>query len=165
MRPPPRQTSQTAAAPARTETNIHASAVLIGERGVLIRGTAGSGKSSLVLRLLDRDPATTWLVADDRVIVAAHHGHLVATVPPAIAGLLEIRGHGIVSRPYVSPVLIGLVVSLRPPGDCPRLPEPDAATTNLAGIALPLLTLPIGDPAGAERVRAVVADPARGIVN
>ena len=92
---------------------VHASAVLVGERGVLIRGPSGSGKSSLVLGLLVGDePATTWLIADDRVILTAAHGRLIAAAPPALAGQLEIRGQGIVRRPFVSPARLHLVVDL-----------------------------------------------------
>jgi HPr kinase/phosphorylase len=138
---------------------LHASAVLVGEEGVLIRGGPGSGKSSLVLRLLALDPATTWLVADDRVSLAAHHGRLVAAVPETIAGKLEIRGQGIVERPCVSPVVVRLVVDLLPAAECPRLPEDHEATATVDGVAIPRLMLPIGITDGAERVRAAVAAP------
>ena len=45
---------------------IHASAALIGEVGVLIRGGSGSGKSTLLLDILAADRRGTRLVADDR---------------------------------------------------------------------------------------------------
>jgi len=136
---------------------LHASAVLVGEQGVLIRGGPGSGKSSLVLRLLDLDPATTWLVADDRLSLAVHHGRLVAAVPETIAGKLEIRGQGIVERPHVSPVVVRLVVDLRPAADCPRLPEDHQTIASIDGVAIPRLMLPVGIVDGAERVRAALS--------
>ena len=136
---------------------LHASAVLVGEKGVLIRGVAGSGKSSLVLRLLALDPVATWLVADDRVSLAAHHGRLVAAVPETIAGKLEIRGQGIVERPHVSPAVVRLVVDLLSAAECPRLPEDDQMTATVDGVAIPRLMLPVGAADGAERVRAALA--------
>jgi serine kinase of HPr protein (carbohydrate metabolism regulator) len=140
---------------------VHASAVLIGERGVLIRGASGSGKSSLTLQLMARDPARTWLVGDDWLELAARHGRLVADVPAAIAGKLEIRGQGIVARPHVAPVVIRLAVDLMPAADCPRLPEPEAMITVIDGVAIPRLMLPIGIADGAERVRAALDQPDR----
>ncbi len=106
---------------------IHASAVLIGEHGVLIRGASGSGKSALLLALIMADAGGNALTADDRVVLAAHDGRLVASVPAELAGLIEVRGQGILKRPHVSPVVIDLVVDLVAGADAPRMPEPDAA--------------------------------------
>jgi serine kinase of HPr protein (carbohydrate metabolism regulator) len=141
---------------------VHASAVLLGERGVLIRGAAGSGKSSLLLGLLADAAASTWLIADDRVILTPANGRLVAAVPPMLAGLLEIRGQGIVRRPFVSPARLHLVVDLLPRSDCDRMPMPQAETVSIASIELPLLRLPIGIADGPVRVRAALARQAFG---
>lgn len=135
---------------------VHASAVLVGERGVLIRGAAGSGKSALLLGLLATDPAATWLIADDRVILTAVHGRLVAAAPPALAGLMEIRGQGIVRRPFVSPAPIDLVVDLVPLASAERMPA-DAASGPVEGVELQLLRLPVGSGDGPARVRARLA--------
>jgi len=137
---------------------VHASAVLDGERGVLIRGGAGSGKSSLLLGLLADPGASTWLIADDRVILMPAYGRLIAAVPPVLAGLLEIRGQGIARRPFVSPARLHLVVDLVPLSDCARMPMPPAETVSIASIELPLLRLPIGIADGPLRVRAAVAE-------
>ncbi len=135
---------------------VHASVALIGEGGVLIRGPSGSGKSSLLLSLLSDD--ATALVADDRVALTAANGRLVASVPDEIAGLMEIRGQGIVRRPHVSPVVVDLVVDLAPVEACPRLPLADEdARTVIAGIALPRVHVAIGCGDGAARVRAAFA--------
>jgi len=136
---------------------VHASAALIGEHGALIRGPSGSGKSSLLLGLLSDAPATTWLIADDRVALVAAHGRLIAMVPPALRGLLEIRGQGIVQRSFVSPVRLDFVVDLTPLSDCPRLPPHGAETVAIDDILLPLLRLPIGAADGPTRVRAALA--------
>jgi len=132
---------------------VHASAVLIGGCGVLIRGASGSGKSSLVLGLIDRDPSSTRLVADDRVHLDADRGRLFAAVPEAIAGKLEIRGQGIVEVPHVSPAVICLVVDLLPRNRCPRLPETVDTRVEVRGVILPRLMLPIGSIDGPARVR------------
>jgi len=132
---------------------IHASAVVIDTRGVLIRGISGSGKSSLALGLIERDPDATFLVADDRIVLAAAGGAIEASAPPAIAGKLEVRGLGIVALPYVSPAAVALVVDLLPARDCPRLPEPAERQTVVMGRALPRLALPVGAVDGVARVR------------
>jgi serine kinase of HPr protein (carbohydrate metabolism regulator) len=136
---------------------VHASAVAIGDRGILIRGPSGSGKSSLVLGLIDRDPDTTRLVADDRLSLSVVHGRLVAAVPPAIAGKLEVRGQGIFEVPYLSPCSIDLVVDLLPSADCPRFPEEADRTTAVNGVLLPRLMLPEGSADGVARVRFALA--------
>lgn len=135
---------------------IHASAVAVGGNGVLVRGASGSGKSSLILRLMALAPDTTALVADDRVHLAADQGRLVATVPPAIAGKLEVRGVGIVTRAYVSPVAITLVVDLLPLADCPRLPTDRDAVATIEGVTVRRIALPIGQSDAAERVQAAL---------
>lgn len=133
---------------------IHGSAALLGETGILIRGVSGSGKSTLLLDLLAADPGGARLVADDRVIVTAVNGRLLADVPAAIAGLVEMRGVGLLSRPYVAPVVIRLVVDLAPPEACPRLPEAEEAETALEGVVLPRLLVPVGVAGAWRTVRA-----------
>lgn len=135
---------------------VHASAAAVGGRGVLIRGRSGSGKSSLLLALLETAPDAV-LVADDRVALSAEAGRLSAAVPAAIAGQIEVRGLGIVRRPHVSPVLVDLVVDLLPLAECPRLPTPGERKTTLAGIAIPRLFIAIGASDGPVRVLAALA--------
>lgn len=135
---------------------VHASAVLIGERGVLIRGASGSGKSSLVWALIDAEPACNALIADDRVILSAAHGRLLATAAPGLAGLIELRGQGILQMTHVSPAVIDLVVDLAPDADCPRLPEAADGMATLAGITLPRLLLPVGADGKSLRIRRML---------
>jgi serine kinase of HPr protein (carbohydrate metabolism regulator) len=136
---------------------VHASAVLVGETGVLIRGEPGSGKSSLVLALLDGDPPAR-LVADDRVVLAVAGGRLVAAPPDSLSGLIEIRGQGIVRRPFVAPVIVRLVVDLVPALALPRLPGKDEARVVVAGIGLPRVFLVAGNSDLDVRVRNAIAD-------
>lgn len=146
---------------ARTET-IHASAVAVEGRGILIRGASGSGKSSLVLGLIDRDPGSTRLVADDRVALDVDGGRLVASAPEAIAGKLEVRGIGIVEIPHLAACPVALVVDIRPLTECDRMPAAAARTTTLLGIALPRLDLPAGAVDGPARVRFALAHLTEG---
>ena len=140
--------------PAKT---VHASVALVGEGGVLIRGASGSGKSSLLLSLLSDDAAASALVADDRVALAAVNGRLLASVPDEIAGLMEIRGEGIVHRPFVSPVVVDLVVDLAPAEACPRMPQTaEEKCVAVDGVVLPRLFIPAGASDGALRVRVAL---------
>lgn len=133
---------------------IHASVALVGGKGVLIRGKSGSGKSSLLLALISSADAT--LVADDRACLAVESGRLVASVPEAIAGLMEIRGVGIVRRPHVATAAIDLVVDLLPLAECPRLPDGNQARALLEGIAVPRIFIAIGAHDGVARVQAAL---------
>ncbi|RWC09235.1 MAG: HPr kinase/phosphorylase, partial [Mesorhizobium sp.] len=75
--------------------NIHGTALLIGERGVLITGPSGAGKTTLALTLLDHCRARglfSRLIGDDRLLAVAHAGRLVCRVPATIAGLAEVPG-------------------------------------------------------------------------
>ena len=136
-------------------TTLHASAAVVRGRGVLIRGASGSGKSSLLLALLDRDPEAV-LIADDRVTLSAEDGRLLASAPEEIAGLMEIRGVGVVRQPYVSPAEISLVVDLLPLAECPRLPSESEAHVDIAKVLLRRIFVAIGAADGDARVRAAV---------
>ena len=92
---------------------IHASCAARDGSGVLLTGPSGSGKSDLLLRLIDRGYS---LVADDQVEIVDGH----AQPSPALAGLLEIWGLGLFHFPFVAPVPIVLTVELAP---AIRLPE------------------------------------------
>jgi serine kinase of HPr protein (carbohydrate metabolism regulator) len=130
--------------------SIHASAVLIGARAVLIQGPAGSGKSRLALALLNaaRQGLIPFarLVADDRAHVEAAHGRLLVRPAPALAGLIEVRGLGIRQVPHEPLAVVGLVVELGPL-DAERLPEPAQRQVKIEGIALPRLAVAAGTDA------------------
>ena len=128
---------------------IHASAVLVGARAVLIRGPAGSGKSRLALELVQsgRSGALRFarLVGDDRVHVAAAHGRLLVRPAAALAGLLEVRGIGIVTLPYEPSAVIGLVVDFAAAAE--RLPDAPQQRTKLEGVSVARLAVAAGEPA------------------
>jgi HPr kinase/phosphorylase len=118
---------------------LHASCVVVGEAGVLIRGKSGSGKSALAYDLIaeaERRGRFARLVGDDRVRLTSRNGRLVATGVPAVAGKLEARGFGVLTLPYESSAVVRLVV------DCltdegPRLPGPGERTLTVDGVRLP----------------------------
>jgi HPr kinase/phosphorylase len=131
------------------DATIHASAVLMRARAVLIRGPAGAGKSSLALRLLQAAGNALLpfarLVADDRAQVEACHGRLLVRPPPQLAGLLEVRGLGIRRLPYEPVAVVGLVVDLAVEAE--RLPQPGERRAVIEGISLPRLAVAPGvDP-------------------
>jgi HPr kinase/phosphorylase len=130
---------------------IHATCVAIGRHGVLLRGDSGSGKSDLALRLIE-DGA--MLVADDQVAVTVRDGRLEASPPQALAGLIEVRGFGIVRLPYRAPVTVALVATLVDRRDVPRMPEPDR--TGILGVSLPHLLLAPFDVSATAKLRLAV---------
>jgi serine kinase of HPr protein (carbohydrate metabolism regulator) len=147
---------------------IHASAVLVGERAVLIRGPSGAGKSRLALDLLalaecGRLPFAR-LVGDDRLALAAAGGLLLASPAPTIAGLVELRGAGILAAPCEMLAVVGLVIDLAA-ADAARLPEAAAIRTTVLGVDLPRLPIP-AEAAPLPLVADVVASkysPAAGL--
>jgi HPr kinase/phosphorylase len=122
---------------------VHASAVLLGSRAVLIRGASGAGKSRLALRLLEAAPATSVqfarLVGDDRVHLQAASGRLLVRPAAALAGLIELRGVGILRMPYEPIAVVGLVVDLG--AQAQRLPETGEQVIELEGVTLPRLAV------------------------
>ncbi len=143
--------------------SVHASAVLAGNRAVLIRGAAGTGKSRLALALLGA-AATGMLrfarlVGDDRVHIEPRHGRLVVRPAPSLAGLIEVRGVGIRRLDYEEAAIVGLVVDLAAE-NAERLPQP--GETVLKGVNLPRLAVAANtDPL--RLVLVFLAVPATGI--
>jgi HPr kinase/phosphorylase len=122
---------------------LHGAVVLIGATGVLIRGDSGSGKSQLALALIDRGAR---LVADDCAIVSQCHGRLVAGAPAPTAGLMEVRGRGLVALPFERWAVLRLVADLLSHQAVERLPSPEELSTELCGVRLARQTVAIGDP-------------------
>ncbi|WP_245294072.1 HPr kinase/phosphorylase [Methylobrevis pamukkalensis] len=134
---------------------VHGCALRLGAHGVLICGRSGAGKSLLTLALLDRE-SDAALVADDRVRLEVHDRRLRAVRVESLAGLVELRGHGLIRLPSEPAVDLSLVVDLVAAAGVPRMPEADEARVVLAGIVLPRLRLPAMD-AGMDLAAAVLA--------
>ncbi len=125
---------------------LHGTCVKVGANAVLLVGPSGSGKSDLALRLIDRPGLTTgaddmgcMLVADDQVVVRRVSDHLLASAPEALAGLIEVRGLGIMSVPALSEAKIVLVLDLAASAGIERLLDLKNSRRNILGILLPVL--------------------------
>ena len=129
---------------------IHASAVLVGARAVLIQGPSGSGKSRLALALLQAADSGALrfarLVGDDRVHVEAAHGRLLVRPAATLPGRIEVRGLGIRWMAHEPLAVVGLAVELGLM-QAERLPEPNQREAMLADVRLPRLAVAAGiDP-------------------
>jgi serine kinase of HPr protein (carbohydrate metabolism regulator) len=123
------------------KTILHGTAVLLKEgrfkpSAVFIRGSSGSGKSDLAFRLVE---AGASLVSDDQVALEKQQDKLIAGTMDAIAGLLEVRGVGLLHYPAAEHVRVRLVIDLVSRENVPRLPEWEEV--DILGVRLPRLKL------------------------
>ena len=114
---------------------FQATCIALGERGVLVTGRPGAGKSALALALIDRGAA---LVGDDGVLLTAEEGRLFAAPHPLTRGLLEVRNLGLLPFPCRDRIPVALVVHLDE--QAPRYVE-HADEQVLLGLGLPLIRL------------------------
>ena len=135
---------------------MHATAVAVDGRAALLVGPSGAGKSDLALRMLtgafqDQGRAVVaGLVADDQVLLERVEQRLVVRAPQTIAGLIEVRGVGLVSFAPVEVADVRLVVDLAATGE--RMPDPNERR-DVLGVPLPILRL---DPFHASAPAKVV---------
>jgi HPr kinase/phosphorylase len=127
---------------------VHGTAVAIDGRAVLLRGPSGAGKSDLALRLID---AGARLVADDQTELCRVGGMIVVRSPAPIAGLIELRGIGILRLEPVSRAPLALMADLIPAEALERLPEPRSET--ILGVAVPVLSLAPFEGSAAAKLR------------
>jgi HPr kinase/phosphorylase len=119
--------------------------------GVLLRGPSGSGKSDLALRLID---AGGRLVADDYTDVSEVGGRLVATAPPKVHGLLEVRGIGIIRLQAKPSARLIACVDLVPIDKIERMPVPE--DVRILGVSLPRFVVCAAEPSSVAKVALVV---------
>jgi serine kinase of HPr protein (carbohydrate metabolism regulator) len=138
-------------------THVHATTVAIDGRAVLLRGPSGAGKSDLALRLID---AGARLVADDQSELYRDVETVRVRAPATIAGLIEVRGIGIMRlRPLESAPLV-LIADLLPPEGLERLPQ--RRTEAILGIAIPVIALAPFEASAPAKLRVALrglADP------
>jgi serine kinase of HPr protein (carbohydrate metabolism regulator) len=127
--------------------SVHASAVLVGQRAVLIRGPSGAGKSRLAFDLILAGRAgqvpPAVLVGDDRVHLATAGEQLLVRPARELAGLIEIRGLGIRRCDFTNEAMVGLVVDLAT-DDAERMPPHEALKVCLNGVILPRIPVEAG---------------------
>jgi serine kinase of HPr protein (carbohydrate metabolism regulator) len=120
--------------------NLHANAVLLGDRGVLIGGESGSGKTTLALSLIDhfrRAGRFSRLVSDDQVLLTGRNGRVLCRAPKAIAGLVEVYGIGPQPLEFETAMVADLLVRLVEHEEVLRFQ--DEQTELLAGCGIPCL--------------------------
>jgi HPr kinase/phosphorylase len=113
---------------------LHATAISVAGRGLLILGASGSGKSGLALRMM---ALGAELVADDRVLLRRAGDALLARPPEALAGLIEARGVGLLSVPHRREAPLALAVDLDADFEA-RMPHP--RTFTRAGVEIGLIS-------------------------
>ena len=153
------------------QAQIHASALVIGEKGVLIRGASGAGKSALALAMIEAARGASLfarLIGDDRVLLSRAGPHVVAQSHPAIAGLIEKRGQGLASVKHEPGALLSCVIDLIAQGAHgadvpPRMPAAQDLIAIIESVELPRLMLPAGLASvdAARRALAFIAQLAR----
>ncbi|MFQ5533519.1 MAG: HPr kinase/phosphorylase [Sphingomonadales bacterium] len=129
----------------------HATCIDLDGAGILLRGPSGSGKSDLALRLID---GGARLLSDDYVSLSARDGLLHATPPESIAGIMEVRGIGLISLPNASSCTVSLVVDLVDREQVPRLPEPEQI--EIDGIMVSRIVLDPFEISAAAKIRLAV---------
>lgn len=122
--------------------NFHASAVVLGDRGIVIAGESGAGKTQLALALISHVRAFglfARLVADDQIFLSARNGRLICSAPETIAGLAEVRGAGPQPVDHEKKAPVDLLVRLVGRSAAERFPE--AETETMMGCEVPLMRL------------------------
>lgn len=121
-----------------SSNKIHATLLAVADNGVLLLGKSGTGKSDLALRMIEHEKAV--LVADDVVCLNLENGRLYGQADDKTAGLLEVRGLGVIPYPYRKNVAISLVVELVPTAEeVERFPQ--KCKENILGLEIPKIAL------------------------
>lgn len=115
---------------------IQSTAVAFKQGAVLILGSAGIGKTTLALRLMEKGAD---LIADDGVALNTQKDKIWVSTPCSMRGCLELKGLGILS---------GWKVKKRAPLRCviqltdkPVKPQTDSKTFSLDDVSVPLFEL------------------------
>ena len=88
---------------------VHGTSVALEDKGVLLTGASGSGKSDLALRLID---SGATLISDDQTICERRNDEIFLFPQKKINGLIEVRGVGIIRVPYIEDVKLKMIVQL-----------------------------------------------------
>lgn len=138
---------------------VYGTAVAIDGEAILLRGPSGAGKSDLALRLIDRGAC---LVADDQALLRRLEERVVVRAPEQIAGMIEVRGVGLVRVDWLAEARLALIADLLPLGQIERMPEPRVET--VLDVAVPLIALAPFEPSAPAKLRLVLRALAAGPV-
>ena len=137
----------------KNNKNLHACAIAIGGKGILITGPSGSGKTSLAFGLMERchrENLEAVFIADDQVLARRNGASLVAETPPAIAGKAELHGFGIIDVEHQSSAVIHLIVRLVDADAIERYPEP--SFEQIEQVSIPRIDVPRQHEENAARI-------------
>jgi serine kinase of HPr protein (carbohydrate metabolism regulator) len=124
--------------------NIHGTAIVIGTTGLLFLGPSGWGKSMLAFTCLTQAKRLhlfSALVADDQVFLSRKNSQIIADCPPALAGLIELRGTGIVHHSHISQAILHYAVLPGSAAGAARLPPENETVTIGSDFTLPAIRL------------------------
>ncbi|MGO7671808.1 HPr kinase/phosphorylase [Rhizobium ruizarguesonis] len=144
--------------------NIHATAIVVGKTGLLFSGPSGWGKSMLAFTCMTearRLGLFTALVADDQVFLSEEAGTVIAACPPSIAGLIELRGTGIVHQDHVPQAAMHYAVLPGSASGENRVPPEGEIVSLATGFSLPALRLLTGASSPLAILMAKVPDIGR----
>ena len=143
----------------RLPAAIHATALVLGEAGILIRGPSGAGKSALARALIAagrQNRLFARLVGDDRILLLEAGGRLIARPHPAISGLIEARGRGILAISHEPAAelhgVVDLVFAETGSALLPRMQEKHHMLARFGAIVLPRIALPAATPTASAAV-------------
>lgn len=114
---------------------MHATSVALEDNGVLIEGPSGSGKSDLALRLID---SGATLISDDLTFCQKRTKKIFLFSTKNIYGLIEVRGMGIITVPYIENIELKIIVNLTQ-NNVERLPRRKEKV--LMGVRIPLIEI------------------------
>lgn len=145
-------------------STVHATCVAFDDAGILIMGPSGAGKSDLALRLIDQggygvgsEMIACSLVSDDQVVLTRKGDGLFARAPETIAGMLEVRGVGIV-RPKIirAEARIRLVVTLVDAAAVERMPDFGTQVVHILGVSVPDLRVCAKECSAPAKIRCAL---------
>ena len=131
---------------------VHATTVAIAGRAILLRGAPGAGKSDLGLRLID---AGAELVADDQSELTRRGDAILVRAPRTIAGLIEVRGIGILRLAALAEARLALIADLMPGAAVERLPP--RRSEAILGLDIPLVAVAPFEASAAAKLRLALA--------
>lgn len=133
-----------------TSDSLHGGLISIYDKGVLIRGDSGMGKSEIALELVKRGHQ---LVADDRVDCYRIHNKIVGKSPDLLRGMLEIRGIGVINvqrmfgiASILPKVEVSLEISLvkwEDNADYDRVGIEEKKFDSILGVDIPKIIVPV----------------------